>query len=63
MGHHVAQIGICITDSVDDVSHYARVAISCLYELLLCQMGKQAGEDEAHFGRPCAIPVAHMHLS
>ncbi|KAJ6657083.1 hypothetical protein lerEdw1_002828 [Lerista edwardsae] len=40
MGHHVAQIGICITDSMDDVSHYARVAISCLYELLLCKMGQ-----------------------
>ncbi|XP_053151888.1 uncharacterized protein LOC128344892 isoform X3 [Hemicordylus capensis] len=38
LGHHVAQLGICITDSAEDVSRQAREAISCIYELLLHQM-------------------------
>ncbi|XP_077777752.1 maestro heat-like repeat-containing protein family member 7 [Podarcis muralis] len=39
LGHHVAQFGICITDTMKDVSNQARLTISCLYELLLDQMG------------------------
>ncbi|KAH0628392.1 hypothetical protein JD844_009484 [Phrynosoma platyrhinos] len=39
LGHQVAQFGIYISDSVEDVSHYAREAVKYLYQLLLHQMG------------------------
>ncbi|CAI5796634.1 Hypothetical predicted protein [Podarcis lilfordi] len=46
LGHHVAQFGICITDTMEDVSNQARLTISCLYELLLDQMGLSVSEAE-----------------
>ncbi|XP_042309925.1 uncharacterized protein LOC121923510 isoform X2 [Sceloporus undulatus] len=39
LGRQVAQFGIYISDSVDDVSYYAREAIKYMYQLLLHQMG------------------------
>ncbi|XP_033029682.1 uncharacterized protein LOC117061104 [Lacerta agilis] len=46
LGHHVAQFGICITDTLEEVSNQARLTISCLYELLLHQMGLSVSEAE-----------------
>ncbi|XP_034953050.2 uncharacterized protein LOC118075254, partial [Zootoca vivipara] len=46
LGHHVAQFGICITDTMEGVSNQARLTISCLYELLLHQMGLSVSEAE-----------------
>ncbi|KAJ7335373.1 hypothetical protein JRQ81_013314 [Phrynocephalus forsythii] len=44
LGHQVAQYGICITDSLEDVSHQAREAIECLYQLLLRHVGLNTRE-------------------
>nr|XP_008101697.1 PREDICTED: maestro heat-like repeat-containing protein family member 7 [Anolis carolinensis] len=44
LGHQVAQFGVCISDSMEEVSYSAREAIRYLYLLLLHQMGLSTGE-------------------
>ncbi|XP_042309926.1 maestro heat-like repeat-containing protein family member 7 isoform X3 [Sceloporus undulatus] len=46
LGRQVAQFGIYISDSVDDVSYYAREAIKYMYQLLLHQMARRSGKED-----------------
>lgn len=56
LGRQVALLGICITDSVEDVSRQAREGVYRLYELLLHQIGKRAEKDGTN---PLLSQVSH----